>query len=396
MLLTAEELTELLQDQESERVERKASASDTVKIREAICALANDLPGYQKPGVIFVGVHDDGRCAGGVIDDRLLLTLGQLRDDGNIQPIPSMHVEKVTLAGCTLAVIQVEPAVAPPVRYQKRTWIRVGPRRAIATPQEEQRLGERRRARDLPFDVRPFSGATLDDLNLDYLRGDYLPQAVAADVLRSNGRSIEQQLTALRLLSPEGAPTPLGLLVGGIDLQRALPGAYVQFTRFDGTDLAARIKDSKKLTGTLPEQLRALEDLLKLQISTSTELVPGRERLKSDYPRVALQELIRNALMHRTYEGSHAPVRIHWFEDRIEIHSPGGVYGQVTPERFGEPGVTDYRNPHVAEAMSILGFAQKFGIGIATARRLLQENGNPPPEFHAQSTHVMALVRRAP
>jgi ATP-dependent DNA helicase RecG len=107
-----------------------------------------------------------------------------------------------------------------------------------------------------------------------------------------------------------------------------------------------------------------------------------------------LEQLTRNAILHRNYDSTSAPVRIFWFADRIEILSPGGPYGQVTIDNFAQPGLTDYRNPHVAEAFRHLGYVQKFGVGIPTARRELQRNGNPPPELHPTATHVLVLVRR--
>ena len=108
----------------------------------------------------------------------------------------------------------------------------------------------------------------------------------------------------------------------------------------------------------------------------------------------ALQQLVRNAVMHRDYETSNAPVRLTWFDDRIEIQNPGGPYGQVTRDNFGQPGITDYRNPNVAEAMRNLGFVQRFGVGIEIARSTLRENGNPPPEYSVQDTHVLVTVRK--
>jgi ATP-dependent DNA helicase RecG len=67
----------------------------------------------------------------------------------------------------------------------------------------------------------------------------------------------------------------------------------------------------------------------------------------------------------------------------------------VTRENFGRAGITDYRNPNLAEAMKVLGYVQRFGVGIATARRLSAENGNPPPEFELQNTHVLVPIRSA-
>jgi ATP-dependent DNA helicase RecG len=107
----------------------------------------------------------------------------------------------------------------------------------------------------------------------------------------------------------------------------------------------------------------------------------------------ALRELVRNAIMHRTYEGTNAPTRVDWFNDRIEIMNPGAPFGLASRGNFGEPGVTDYRNPNLAEAMRVLGFVQRFGVGIATARKLLRENGHPDLEFRIDPTHVRAIVR---
>jgi len=66
----------------------------------------------------------------------------------------------------------------------------------------------------------------------------------------------------------------------------------------------------------------------------------------------------------------------------------------VTRQNFGQPGVTDYRNPHLAEAMKELGYVQRFGLGIPLARKELENNGNPPPEFQVEDAHVLVIVRR--
>ena len=121
------ELPQLLQSLESDRVERKRSAADGEKIRQNICAFANDLPGYGSPGIIFIGVEDDGACAHLEIGDELLKTLAAMRDDGNIMPMPSIIVQRHRLSGCHVAVVAVEPDRNPPVRYRGVVWVGVGP-----------------------------------------------------------------------------------------------------------------------------------------------------------------------------------------------------------------------------------------------------------------------------
>ena len=111
---------------------------------------------------------------------------------------------------------------------------------------------------------------------------------------------------------------------------------------------------------------------------TRVDLTSGPvEQRSQPYPLSALQQLVRNAVLHRTYEATNAPVRIYWYDDRIEITSPGGVFGIVRPENFGKPGVTDYRNPDLAEAMRVLGFVQHFGVGIPTAPGVGEKRQSP-------------------
>jgi ATP-dependent DNA helicase RecG len=390
-------LINLLNDLESDRAERKASINDIDRISEAICAFANDLPNHRQPGVVFIGANDNGSCAHLPVTDRLLLTLAELRSNGNILPFPMMTVQKKHLNGCELAVIVVEPSDDPPVRFRGRTYVRVGPRRAIATHQEERHLSEKRRFRNQPYDIQPVSYATLNDLDLELFRRVYLPSALPVDILEENHRSLEQQLASMRFttIEPQALPTTLGILVLGKDPGQFMPGAYIQFARFDGTELTDPIKDQKEISGPLPDLLKMADEILQINIATTLDITTQlADTRHSDYPIRALQQLVRNAILHRTYEGSNAPVRIYWYADRIEIYNPGGPYGAVTRENFGTPGITDYRNPHLAETMKKLGYTQLSGIGISLARQELEKNGNPPLEYNVEASHMLVTIRK--
>ncbi len=380
-------------DLESDRVERKQSP-EPERMRQAVCAFANDLPGRQAPGVLFIGVTDAGEPTGLPITDKLLMTLSDMRSDGNILPVPTLTVQKVVLRGVAVAVVEVYPSDAPPVRYKGQVWIRVGPRRAIATMEEERRLTERRVAGTQTFDQRPCAGAGIEDLVVETFRSSYLPGIVAPEILAQNRRTVEEQLASLRFFDlRSGRPTHAGLLLFGQDPLSAIPGAYIQFVRFEGMTLADAVQDAKEITGNLLAQLMRLDDLLPLQIHSARASVGGlRHEDQPDYPLAAIREFTLNAVVHRTYESTNAPVRINWFQDRVEIQSPGGLYGQVTADNFDR--VCDYRNPVIAEAMKVLGYVERFGTGIARARAALAGNRNPPPEFTFEPTHVLVTVRR--
>lgn len=214
-----EELESLLDDTESDIAERKESwkgdAPDTG--RQAVCAFANDLPDHRRSGVLFVGAKSDGIPSCLSITDELLRTLSDIRTDGNILPPPSILVDKRTLKGSEIAVVTVQPSDSPPVRYKGRIWIRVGPRRAIAAPQEERILNERRRYRDIPFDVQSLPSSDLSALSRILFEQEYLPNAVAPDVLATNDRSYQEKLSSCRMIASTDDPTPtiMGVLVLG-------------------------------------------------------------------------------------------------------------------------------------------------------------------------------------
>ena len=398
--LTNKELLEIIPDIESDRVEFKESllGDSPTKIREAICAFANDLPRHDKPGFVFVGIRNNRTIADLTVTDELLRQLADMKTDGNILPPPTLAVEKRFLEGKEIVVVTVQPSDSPPVKFKGVVHIRIGPRRSIATEQDERILNEKRRFGNLPFDLQPVPPSSVSDLNLTQFENEYLPQAFAPEILADNERTLEERLTATKMIVSvnERVATVLGILVLGKSPQDNLPGAYVQFLRINGSELADEILDSEDIRGAVPDLLRRLDEKLiahdRIAVDFTTDVLERRTEL---YPIPALQQIIRNAIMHRTYESTNAPVRVSWFNDRIEVLSPGGAYGTVTAANFGEPGLTDYRNPNLAEAMRTLGYVQRFGVGIPTARKLLTEAGHPTPEFEVNDTHVQATIRSA-
>jgi ATP-dependent DNA helicase RecG len=303
-----------------------------------------------------------------------------------------MTVRKIRLNGQDVAVVEVQPSNSPPVRYKGQIWIRVGPRRGVANAEDERMLNERRRSLDLPFDSRPVPGATLDDLDLQLFTSTLLPSLVPPAVLAENGRSIEQRLAALRLTSPDAVPTAAGLLAIGREPLQWIPGAYIQFLRVDGDDLASPIKDEKRIDGPLSTVLRQLDEILTINISTSIDFTSSATEARTpDYPLAALQQVVRNAVMHRSYENTNSPIRITWYEDRVEVVSPGGPFGIVANSPFGS-GLTDYRNPTLAEIMRSLGYVQRFGAGIPITKKSLADNGSPLPIFEVNPSYVGVTI----
>ena len=219
-------------------------------------------------------------------------------------------------------------------------------------------------------------------------------------MLAANSRSYEERLASTGMIASVADPSPtvVGLLTLGKSPRSWVPCAYIQFLRIRGTQWGDPVADEQEIDGTLAQMLAKLDDKLRATLTVSVDFTSGAtlEERRSAYPLPALQQLARNAVMHRSYEQTNAPVRVYWFDDRIELWNPGGPFGTVTRETFGRPGFADYRNPSIATVMKTLGFAQRFGFGIADARQALAANGNPPPEFQVEAGAVLAVVRAAP
>ena len=371
----------LLNSTESAHIERTTSTDNMDKFCQAICAFSNDVSGSGKNGYLIIGVHDNGKLSGLKVDDKLLLKISNIRTDGNILPQPVMTVEKFTFDDGDVLVTEVQPSEFPPVRYRGRIWVRVGPRKSIATEAEEKILTERRLSNVHTFDAMPCLGTTLDDLDIAIIKKEYLPKAVAEEVLSEDKRTIDKQLASLGLYDLRyNCPTNGAIVLFGLNPERYLHGSYIQYVRFKGKDRAGDIINEHKFSGNLCRELPKVDTFIETSIAQKRPIPVSvlREETFSKYPYWATRELLMNAIMHRDYE-TNAPVQFYEYDDRIEVQNPGGLYGKVTPDNF--PNVSDYRNPFIAEAMKVLGYVNRFSRGVYRVQKELMENGNGKAVF---------------
>jgi len=380
-MLTQSQLKDILSDTESSHIERTTSTDNMDKFCQAICAFSNDVSGSGKNGYLIIGAHDNGTLSGLKVDDKLLLKISNIRTDGNILPQPVMTVEKFSFDDGDVLVAEVQPSEFPPVRYRGRVWVRVGPRKSIATEAEEKILTERRLSNVHTFDAMPCLGTTLDDLDIAIIKKEYLPKAVAEEVLSEDKRTIDKQLASLGLYDLRyNCPTNGAIVLFGLNPERYLHGSYIQYVRFKGKDRAGDIINEHKFSGNLCRELPKVDTFIETSIAQKRPIPVSvlREETFSKYPYWATRELLMNAIMHRDYE-TNAPVQFYEYDDRIEVQNPGGLYGKVTPDNF--PNVSDYRNPFIAEAMKVLGYVNRFSRGVYRVQKELMENGNGKAVF---------------
>ena len=149
-------------------------------------------------------------------------------------------------------------------------------------------------------------------------------------------------------------------------------------------DMVERFSDNQRIEGTIPEMLDEALLFVKRNMRTKTIISPttGRRTDRTDYPITAVREAIINALVHRDYsihtEGM--PIQLIMFEDRIEIHNPGGLYGRITIDQLGKIQ-PDTRNQVLASALETLGITENRYSGIPTIRMEMEKYNLRQPEF---------------
>ena len=186
-------------------------------------------------------------------------------------------------------------------------------------------------------------------------------------------------------------PTFAALMLFGHTPRRFMPGAYVQYVCFEGTDKTSDVLNEREFSDNYSELLPKLESLLEMsvikQYPVQTSIL--REDMVKNYPYWAIRELLMNGCMHRDLQ-SNTPLRFYEFSDHLEITNAGGLYGNARPENF--PKINDYRNPIIAGAMKSLGYVNKYNRGIGQVQKELSENGNPKALFDVNLLTAFAVT----
>jgi predicted HTH transcriptional regulator len=124
------------------------------------------------------------------------------------------------------------------------------------------------------------------------------PNAVDAEVIAENQRSIEHQLASLRFFDLRTAtPTFAGIILFGKDTRQWLPNHYVQYVRYLGTDMSGDILRERRLDGDLLSMLREIRELSEALVEMRPSTDDVQETMISNYPSAALREFIFNAVM---------------------------------------------------------------------------------------------------
>ena len=199
-----------------------------------------------------------------------------------------------------------------------------------------------------------------------------------------------EKILKLQGFTDNNKPTLAGIMMFAEYPQAFFPQLCITAVSIPGYEIgdpgeySQRFNDNERIEGTIPQMLDEALSFIKrnMRVRTIVNPMTGKREDMTEYPVIALREILLNALIHRDYSihTELTPITIRIFTDRIEVENPGGLYGRITIDDLGK-SIADTRNPFIAKAMEITGEAENRFYGIPIIRRSMQDNKLPPPVF---------------
>lgn len=398
------ELVEAVQSGEFEDAElevKRAQRGLPQRLYEALSAFANQAGG----GVIVLGI-DESQGFGLTGVEAVQTVISELTDlAAKMIPPLALEVTPVEIEGKTVIVAEVpecdyqhKPCHYGPSGMQGGSFLRVGNQNRRMSAYEVFTFVT---GRGQPtFDQVLVERASIDDLDQAALESYFnrLKQTRRGlwQRLRLDEKDLTERLLALEILSRDCdklCPTLAGLLAFGTWPQKYYPSLMITFVRYFSTDRSQkgprgeRFMDNAQFDGRLEEMVEEAVGRCLMNMRQSTLIEGILHRNIPEYPEEALREALINAIAHRDYSpymlGSQ--VRIEMFADRMEIMTPGGLFGPVTEANLESTQST--RNQLLVRLLSEIGLVENRGSGIDAMLTALREAHLEPPRFQDIRTY---------
>ncbi len=393
-MLTDAALRRAIADGETSTVELKKAVPRPGELAERMCGMAN-----AQGGLIIIGVEDSSLEVVGVPDARMALTrdmvLRAARQIDPPLPLDPAEPEVYVLDGKRVVVATIPPSRGPVYQASGVFWIRRGTHTVPLSASEMLELANDRGLQD--WGLQPVRDATMKDID---------PERVDAYVRQRSARSrglrrfdnLQQLLVGLkcaRIVNRKAVPTNAGLLFFGYDPQQHLIQSEVVCVLYRDTSGVGGYADRKIITGTIQELIDETEAFLAQHVPVEGRIEGWKRIDLPDYPLEALREAVVNAVIHRDYTRRGESIRVFYYADRIEVHSPGLLLPGVTVEQMRRGEVTSkLRNPILAGLLrDIPGYMERVGSGIRLMLEETKQMGLPPPQFREMSEFVVTFSK---
>lgn len=375
---------------ESNKIEIKAANKGCPKVRDSLSSFSNQSGG----GVIIFGVDEhDGYAVCGVYDAADLMKKVEAQCQ-EMTPVIRPLFSVASIDGKTVVSAEIQeidnadkPCFYSGVGRLKGSYVRSGDADRLMTEYEVYSYEAFKKS--IHDELRTCERTFEKDIQTNAFK-------LYFDLLKSKKPNLaelsNEEICRLQGFTDEGKPTLAGIMLFSNYPQAFFPQLCITAVSVPGTEISStasvgeRFIDNQRIDGTLVQMLNDALVFVRKNMKTATIIDPntGKRTDKTEYPVIAIRELILNALIHRDYSihTDTTPITIKMFSDRFEIENPGGLYGRMTLDRLGKVSA-DTRNPKIAGAMEILGETENRYSGIPTIINAMEESGLPAPKFES-------------
>ena len=355
---------------------RRRAVRDT--IAESVAAFAN-----ADGGLLLIGVEDDGTPTGCDYPDDVIEEFVAVPRK-RLSPPVSCRSSRLSIAGIEVLVFSVPIAPDAVMIGGNGFPYRVGDH---VTREPQEVINERKQVyRRVGYEQRFRTDATLDDLDLELAREFLARTPIGA-------RPVTEALSYYGLIeqaAQEWRVTNAALLLfARTPALRWHPRAGLRLFRVAGTSRQhGRRRNVTQVGRADPPLARAIAEAHQL----AGQQVRRSERLNGlyfeevpEYPEFAWQEAIVNAFAHREYEYQGREVEAWFYEDRMEVSSPGDLLPPVTLARLRE-GLPAHatRNPLLVRVLADAGVMRDEGEGVARIFEEMAESALREPEVEME------------
>ena len=349
------------------------------KIADAVAAFAN-----ADGGLLLVGVDDDGTATGHGYPDHVA---GDFLEVPHRRLTPAVHCRTERLTLDCHEILAFEVPIAPEAVMIDGNGFpyRVGSR-IVREPQET--INERKQAyRVVGYEKRFRPGATVADLDLDLARS-FLKDAPVG------GRPVLEALEYYSLIERDVRDWRITnaalLLFARRPVLRWHPRAGLRVFRVAGTEIRygrrRNVTQIGRADPPLASAIHEIRELARHQVRRSEKLVGLHFEDTPEYPDFAWQESLVNAVAHRDYEVQGRETEILFYEDRLEVSSPGELLPPVTVDALREGRRSHVtRNPMLVRALADADIMRDEGEGIVRVFREMTDSFLREPEMTSES-----------
>ncbi len=384
------ELIEQVQEQkcESNYIELKSARNGCPKLFDTLSSFSNQSGG----GKIIFGIDEnDDYSICGVYDAADLqkrIMEQSLQMEPDIRPLCT--VITINQKSVVCAEIQEIDNFAKPCFYKgagrlKGSYVRVADGdRQMSEYEVYSYEAFKKKIHD---ELRTDSRATLEAIDTDAF-SEYL---LHLKKKKQNLSGLEKdKIQTLQGFVIDDKPTLAGIMLFGDYPQAYYPQLSVTAVVVPGTkksetgSVGERFIDNVRIDGTIVQMLNDTLSFIRrnMKVNTIIDENTGKRRDRTEYPVIAVRELVLNALIHRDYSihTDFTPITVTMYSDRMEIENPGGLYGRMTLDQLGKVSA-DTRNPFLANALEVMGETENRYSGIPTVINAMSEANLPAPKF---------------